>query len=246
MVDGIRLSRLRGEKVHVSPNPAGEQVKIAEVRARIYELLAQGYLQEPNSEYVEALARVVNLMKDNLIILGDFTILSSKDIGEIKQEYYNRFFVPVSGIYVPPFESAIVDRELNGKQVLYGPLNGPLTVHVMDCYKLVQFDPWNLKLFKPLREIPIADYLGFELAFMAYLSFAELEAYKSNLPLKGLQWRRLQKSFLELHPKRWIGDYAFLANQAAKGFFGEIAKITSAWVEADYHYLQAEQEGLAN
>ncbi|QGP94019.1 Nitrate reductase delta subunit [Neomoorella glycerini] len=211
-----------------------EVAATTEIRARTYELLARGYLQEPTAIYIEELAKMVKLLQDDLYIPEGLTVTVNIDMGEIKQEFYDRFFVNVSAKYVPPFESAIVERELNGNRIRFGPLNGPLTLHVRDCYQVSRFDPWKLDIFKPLQEIPIADYLGFELAFMAYLSFAELEAYKTNRLQQGLQWRQWQQRFLEQHLGRWINDYALLACQTAGGFFGEIAKISSAWVDADY------------
>ena len=204
-----------------------------EIRAKVYELLARSCLQEPDAKYVQAMTGLVELLREEGLIFEDTVLPPKVNHGELCQEFYDRFFVTVSGRYVPPFESAIRGRETLGQKVCYGAVNGLETLHVLSCYQGVGFNPWELETFKPLKEIPLADYLGFELAFMAYLSYAELAAYRANGPARVLQWRSLQQRFLEEHLSTWVLDYALLTQGATGDFFGVVAKLMAAWVTAE-------------
>ena len=88
------------------------------------------------------------------------------------------FFVPTSGRYVPPYESAFLgyDRAKPGR---FGKLNGAPAGHVRSCWERTGFDPGKLTIFEPLRASFLPDHVGLEMAFMAFLCRAEKSAGKN-------------------------------------------------------------------
>ena len=69
------------------------------------------------------------------------------------------FFVPASGRYQPPFESAFREKRLAGKAA----------VLALACYEQAGFDPLALELDPLWRARPAPDNLGLELAFVSAL-----------------------------------------------------------------------------
>ncbi|MEW6661118.1 MAG: TorD/DmsD family molecular chaperone [Bacillota bacterium] len=221
------------------------EVEKAKTRAKVYELLARGFLREPDMTFLHSFSRLVKAFEEEGFTVGEGPWCSPQDWEGLRQEYFDRFFVPWSDLFVPPFESAVTGREISNGRLRYGILNGVETHHVMDCYRAVNFDPWKLDTYKPLKEMPFADYLGFELAFMAFLGYAEGEAHRKLGLTQGLQWRRLQQDFLTQHLGLWIHDYALLARETGKGFFSSLAGIASVWVGDDCRQIQqGEKERL--
>ncbi|MEW6622304.1 MAG: molecular chaperone TorD family protein [Bacillota bacterium] len=215
-----------------------EACQTVRARAGIYETLARGFLKEPDSSFATRLGELLEILRPLLdldLILEDCYIYDQE---LLTQEYYDRIFVPSSGKYVPPFESAIVGRMAAGDILSYGPLNGSETRHVLACYRSVGFNHEELEIFKPVRYLRLADYLGFELAFAAYLCYAQAGEDRSEAA--HYKWQELQKIFIEQHLGRWCKDYASLVEIAAPGFYVVLSKLAAAWVVYD---LNSELQG---
>ncbi len=205
-----------------------EANQTAKIRAEIYEKLAQGFLKEPDTNYLNQVNRLFESL--NSLLNPDFIYEHEKlDPTVLIQEYYDRIFVPCSGKYVPPFESAVSGRELKGDKLYYGSLNSMETLHVLECYRSVGFNPWELDVFEPVRAINLADYIGFELAFMSFLCYAQADV-SENDPLTN-RWQSLQKSFVEEHIGRWAFDYAVLVRKLAPGFYPVLVKLIAQWID---------------
>lgn len=210
-------------------------------RIKIYKLLAYGYLNKPSQEFLQSLDHTKPFFQE--MINTKIPNYKEDDLENIAQEYYDRFFVPKSGIYVPPFESAIVNRTYDGLQVKYGRLDSNETIHVKTCYEMVNFKPDKLKMFEPLRYISFPDHIAYELAFIAYLCeshyYALCKGEKENI----FRWNNLQKQFLQEHLLKWIRDYSSLTKSIKEGFYSYLTEISASWVEFDLYFLDEIERG---
>jgi len=89
-----------------------------------------------------------------------------------------------------------------------------------------------------LRESP--DHLLVEIEFMHYLCYLEAGAVAATADL-----RRGQRDFLRAHLASWIGQFAeALAREAADGPYAVSARLLTAFVAADLHQLEHEDDDL--
>lgn len=222
----------------ISGDISQEAKQTAKTRAKIYEMLARGFLKEPDLHYSKQ-ARSLSQSMGCLLNEALNYEYGTFDEATLVQEYYDRFFVPSSGKYVPPFESAVIGREVKGDKLYYGSLNNIETLHVLECYRSVGFNPWELDVFKPVKVINLADYIGFELAFMSYLCYAQADVSENDA--LAIKWQDLQKSFIEEHLINWCFDYADLVGKIAPGFYAVLVNFIAGWIEYD---LKTELHGV--
>ncbi|HYF79700.1 MAG TPA: molecular chaperone TorD family protein [Symbiobacteriaceae bacterium] len=214
-----------------------ERVDLTQTRLQVYELLASCVLSEPTGD---SLAAAGTLFSHLLPALQ----LPVPDLAAVQQEYYDRLFVPMSGRYVPPFESAIRGRTVRkGGRPGYGPLMGPAACEVGAAYAAVGFDPAVLTMYEPIRGLRMPDFLGFELAFMAFLVKEQAAAEASGATEQAQRWHSLQRQFLEEHLTGWTADLATLAGEAGPGFYAELYQAIHAWATSDLGEMIAPFEG---
>lgn len=215
------------------------KTNIAERRYKAYDLISYALINEPTKELIRALKDLGRLFDG----VGEESIelLKEDNLDEYKQEFYDRFFINTSPLYIPPFESAIKNKSVgkDGK-VKYGKLDSKETFHVKSCYMMVDFDPNQLNMFEPLRNNYFQDNIGYEFSFMAFLTNRELVSMKNADEEIGDKWRNLQKDFLKDHLLTWIKDYAKLTSENGKGLYSFVADIASLWIELDYEFLLEE------
>jgi TorA maturation chaperone TorD len=127
--------------------------------AQLFGLAAAIYLREPAVEQARNCAAVGQALAKHLpdeSFVHFLTRMAAEDMAEVKQEFFDLFFVPVSGSYCPPF----------------GEIAGPdySTEHggVAQVFQKTGFSPSLLPgLPSYLRRLNRPDYIGFELAFMS-------------------------------------------------------------------------------
>lgn len=174
-------------------------------RAIGYELLAGIFLKEPSLEQFEILKKWASSLEDESWLEELLREIEEKDPGldELVQTYYDLFFVPVSGRFVPPFEAAIRGAQRQeGKKTKFGGFRGNSTLQVMQIYKQIGFEPEKMNIFQPLKEMNIPDHIGFELSALAYLCQVEAKWLKENKNIEPL--RHYQRILLEDHLNRWL------------------------------------------
>ncbi|AHF07731.1 TorD/DmsD family molecular chaperone [Desulfitobacterium metallireducens] len=196
-------------------------------RARGYEVLAEIFLKEPSTEGMEGLkAWTDSGSTEKLLELKAILEKIQNEDSELMnltQEYYDLFFVPVSGRFIPPFESTIrgAKRE-KGKRIKYGAHWGMQAHQLAALYEKVGFDPGTLEIFEPLKETKIPDHLGLELLFIAYLCRLEDKAAKSGQEITGL--RQLQNRMLNDHLLGWLPQFTGeLVKLETSGFYSYFA-----------------------
>ncbi|HVJ48183.1 molecular chaperone TorD family protein [Desulfitobacterium sp.] len=179
-------------------------------RARGYELLAGIFLKEPSPQVIQVLKAWTEsgTTGELLELAGILNRIQTHDpeLLCLTQEYYDLFFVPVSGRFLPPFESAIRGAERSkGKKIKYGSHWGSPAHQLSDLYERVGFNPGALNIFEPLKETKIPDHLGLELSFMAYLCRMENKATNAGQEISGI--RQLQQRVLENHLLEWLPQF---------------------------------------
>jgi len=227
----------------------------AQSRSHIYTFLAGIFLQEPNvsqfPHYFEALQDLLKEVETEPAPWG-MVIPEDKDafIERLRQEYYDCFFVPMSGQYVPPYESALLNYRA-GEKKPFGSLNSMEASHVAACYAAVDFHPQELRVFAPLQEIQMPDHVGFELAFMAMLCVREQmawnkETFNKENRVEALKWQTLQLQFLQEHLSQWMENFARALQDLAPGYYAQAARAAELWVASDLREIEmdAKQGGM--
>lgn len=174
-------------------------------RARAYEFLAGIFLQEPSRQIFEFLKDWSAGLEEKTECESLLKRIEDNDptLDTLKQEYYDLFFVPVSGRFVPPFEAAIQGAiRSEGKKTKFGGFWGNETLQISEIYNQIGFQPQALDIFEPLKEINVPDHIGFELAALAYLCQAEEDLTKNNQSIETV--RHFQRTLLEKHLNRWL------------------------------------------
>lgn len=213
---------------------------ITSKRLEIYEFLSYSYLNTPTKELIDLIREKSSDLEE--LAGGGIGFMEGKDLEDFTQEYYDRFFVPTSKLYIPPYESAIRNKkEVDGK-MKYGKLDSQETFHVKACYEIVDFKTNDLNGFKPLKENSFPDHLAFELSFMTYLISLEKSALENGKDENAKKWRKLQKDFLTEHPSQWFNEYANLSNEKGEGLYSYLNNISANWIKADLEYLMEEDE----
>lgn len=215
-----------------------DNINIIERRYRIYDLLSYAFMNEPDEKLLSCIEELNELFKD--VIGEDINFIKIMKLEDLIQEYYDRFFVNSSSLYVPPFESAIRNMKINNGKVKYGELDSKDTFHVKTCYEMVNFKPNKLNMFLPLKNNYFPDHIGFEIGFMTFMVNKEFNCLKNDKNDLAKDWRNLQKQFLKDHLLTWIGDYSELLSEKSKGLYSYLAKLSSIWIDLDFEYISEE------
>lgn len=211
-----------------------------EKRLEIYEFFSYAFLNLPSEELINLIKEKSEYFKELSNESIDF--IDKLNLEEITQEYYDRFFVPTSDLFVPPYESSIKNKKSGKGKSFYGPVDGKESFHVKACYELVDFKVNELNSFQPLKDNHYPDHIAFELAFMTYLINFELKALKNNAKDRASKWRKLQRDFLKDHISTWVGNYAELAKEKGQGLYSYISSLVANWIKIDLEYLMEEIE----
>ena len=214
----------------------------AQSRGNIYTFLAGIFLQEPSvsqfPQYIEALQDLLKEVETYPVTFGAVIPEDNHEFAErLRQEYYDCFFVPMSGQYVPPYESALLNYR-TGERKPFGTLNSMEASHVAACYVAVDFHPQALNVFTPLKEIHLPDHVGFELAFMAMLCVAEQMAWDKENQVEALKWQTFELQFLREHLNQWIENFARALQDHAPGYYAQAARAAEIWVASDLREIE--------
>lgn len=233
------------------------QIQSLERRA-LYEIFASFYLQVPTVNTVQGIPSM--LMEASKILPSiDFEPLieeaqtRNKLVDEdheyikvLQQQYYDHFFIPSTKYYIPPYESAVLGAAIKegrkNTKWKYGSLWSNSTYHVSQCYDSVGFNPWDLNIEEGLKQSKVPDHIGFQLAFMAYLSYKETicnelmlqdEAVLEKEKANAQKWNRLGKQFLEEHLQKFVLSYYEIAKEKFNPFYLQVINIIKDYIKWD-------------
>ena len=210
-----------------------DQLTICKQRKKIYELLSYCLLNVPTKNSVETMIKGQEVLNELMDDGTETVVIKLSDLEKYEQEYYDRFFVPTSTSFIPPYESAIRNRFKSGEKKKFGKLDTKETFHVKACYQMVSFNPNNLNMFKPLQDIQYPDHLAYEMSFMTFLVTEEEKSLEKDEEEKASRWRNLQKQFLSEHLSKWIEDYAKLSEEKSKGLYSYWLNLCATWIKED-------------
>ena len=167
-----------------------------QARRDCYALIANLLLKRPEKKdfpvLAEELAALVSAFDESREELE--RLMTARDfVAKTEQEYYDVFFVPKSGHYVPPYASCLLSYS-PGKKKPFGFLDPVQSARVQASYDRFGFDPHSLDIFSPWRQAGAADHIGFCFAFMANLCDAQ---HQEKEPEAKETWRTAQVQFLK-------------------------------------------------
>lgn len=184
--------------------------------AQLFGLAAALYLREPTVEQAKNCSAVGQSLAKYLpdeSFVHFLARVAIDDIAEVKQEFFDLFFVPVSGSYCPPF------GEIAGSD--HSTDNGG----VVRIFQETGFTPAVLPgLPSYLRSLNRLDYIGFELAFLStILGAAALSP--DNIEAKGLYETGL--FFHGNYLVSWASDFGrTVAETAQNNYFRACGHLT--------------------
>lgn len=209
------------------------QLAICKQRKKIYELLSFCLLNVPTEESLQTMIKGQEILKELIEDSSAQYLIELSDLEKYEQEYYDRFFVPTSSHFIPPYESAVRNRLKSGDKTKFGKLETKETFHVKACYEMVSFNFHKLNMFKPLQDIHFPDHIAFEMSFMTFLVAEEEKSLEKNDVEKALKWQNLERQFLSEHLSKWVDDYARLSEEKNKGIYSYWLNLCAAWIKED-------------
>jgi TorA maturation chaperone TorD len=198
-----------GETTAVLASPA-ETIAESRARAAVYHLLSGVFVEEPGSDFVEALrtpATLAELAEAGLRFDTDFLNAPLDALVEALAIEYTQQFASSGGF--PPVESVR----------LTGRYKQQPNFDTMQTYKRLGF------VLRPGRFEVFADQLGIELMFVAELLERGATALERD---DAITHRRLEKEikrFWTQHLGRWVRGYSRLIERTAEhSFYREMAR----------------------
>jgi TorA maturation chaperone TorD len=175
-----------------------------EVYARYFKLAADLLLQEPNEELLEGCGAVGSEL---MTLLPDVDFprylaqVAGEPLSQIKQEYFDLFFVPMSGCYLPPF----AENWRTGLQ------QSDIQRNLKEIYLQAGFDCEALPLPSYLQLLDRPDHLGVQLAFMAGL----FESCQQQDATDRSFLSDTVLLFYRHHLEQWVPAYSVLLKERA-------------------------------
>lgn len=179
--------------------PPLNQAEMALARHHTYTLLSRLYLNGIRVDllsYLQALPPLAAHLPDS------FHADLETNLSEAAADHHNLF-----GFNVFPFESVFLDPT--------GLLGGAITERVNNTYQQTGF-----------HMTQNADHIGHELAFLAFLSGAEADAWEDNMVAIAFRMRHIQRDFLQTHLLCWLPCFNIALQRQASPFYAQLAQLT--------------------
>jgi TorA maturation chaperone TorD len=194
-------------------------------QARLLDFVASLYLRSPDVEVVEACMAAApafgELLKDETLSRLMLQVRET-DMKSLREDYYDLFIVPVSGRYLPPYESA--QRE--------GRLWGTLTHKADALYRATGFDFRELKVDPHWLALGIPDHIGFEMAFVSALLCSQVE----GPPEETGSLAETTDYFVQHHLGHWAAEYGHkVARQAKTALYQGLGLLTEQEIGSGLH-----------
>lgn len=200
-----------------------ELVAESKARANIYRLLAGVFLEEPSTDYLNALrsADVVGSLRSmGATFSSDFSDVPLEQLKETLACEYAVLFVVAGGC--PPVESVRMTGRYQQQPFF----------EVRDFYKKNGF------AISPGRFSVFEDQLGVELTFVAeMLERAAVQLAAGDMAAHTLLQKEI-KRFWALHLGKWVRGYATLLDRASEhSFYRQMAKLLGNFAEWELDLL---------
>lgn len=199
-------------------------------RSFLYGLLARGYAEEPDMDFLatcvlDHTCEEVCLIEDEhtFPLLAAFnqvvTWLQSDTVLSNVHDEYMRIFVGPETLKAPPFESVC----LSGKRILFQP-------EILDVRAL-----YRQAGFLPSGYPRVADdHISIECDYLAKLAAGALDAWLKKDQKSTIMKIEQSKVFLEQHLARWIDEFArAIEKEYGDCFYGRFTKFAALVVQRD-------------
>jgi putative dimethyl sulfoxide reductase chaperone len=197
-------------------------------RADVYRLLAGVFVEEPSSEFLDALrepAMLQQLAEAGLHFDGDFTEASIDVLVEQLAIEYTTLFANSGGF--PPVESVR----------LFGRFKQEPNFETMQTYRRLGF------VLRPGRFEVFADQIGVELMFVAELLDRSATALASGDAADAKRLEKEIKRFWVQHLGRWARGYAQLIERTAEhSFYREMARFLAGFAAEEIEAMELRVE----
>ncbi len=220
-----------------NPDSTGYEAIEAEVRSRIYSLLADGFRRPDEglfayftSGYMHAWRNITGLMEEG----GGFQLLLGRLEGALSSmghegllDEYTELFEPQGRLLSPPYETEYT------KETPHHSLTEPAQMADIAGF----YRAFGLVVSESTPER--VDHIAAELEFMYFLTYKESIAFKENNREHIRILRYAERRFLNDHLGRWTGRFRRrVAESLDGGFYSTLTDLLDRWVEAERVYLQ--------
>lgn len=193
------------------PGSALDPAELALARSRAYDLFGRLYLYgltEAGWPAVQAIPELASAAREPF------------EPDEAAADHQHLF-----GFNVFPYQSIFLDPA-----VLLG---GEVAEAVQHSYRAAGFDPGAaVSTGGENSGGENADHIGYELAFLAFLSGAEADAWQDGLPAVAGRMAGLQRRFLDQHLLCWLPPLVLAVEGQGQPFYGALARLTLALVQS--------------
>jgi TorA maturation chaperone TorD len=209
--------------------PRESEAESARRRGSIYGLLARFFRREPDARVVGGLREpgVFESLVEAGMCLDRAELIEPPvpDVVETLAADYTALFLAPS-TRIPLNES--VHRPEDGS------LLGESTLQVKECLRTL-----GLRIDERWGDLP--DHLSIELEIMQWLAEGEADHRGSAAPEVANELAVRQEAFLDGHLVRWVPDLCDrIEARAVTRFYGEVARVTRAFVLADARRARGE------
>ena len=200
----------------------GAAVRAARERGSLYGFLAAIFRREPTSDLLCQIKQpeFADALSDAGVAWDrEFLDSPEKELAEeLAVEYTGLFIGP--GKHVSPHASANMPDEGG---TLWGRSTSDAVARIREAG--LDYDP-------DYHGLP--DHISVELELMAALAGREAEAWRAGEEAAALSQREFQASFVEEHLRHWLPEFCRrIIERAELPLFGEMAKLTAAFLEAE-------------
>ena len=182
--------------------------RAAEARgfAVAFDALAAAFLNEPSEQVLGDVRRVAQALGDtSLDELAAEGCCAGEAGAALRQRYYDRVIVASSPVHVPLLENCVAGSAVDEKGVAhYNAVQGSRGDHVLRCYRALGFDFKALPGYHLLVQTLHCDYIGCELAFLAFMKNGEAQAWEAGDEQAGAHWHELALRFARDHAAAWM------------------------------------------
>lgn len=197
-----------------------------------YEVVAEALLRTPTRKVIEDIASVSELMGFD----QPFCKTDDIDLPQLKQRYYDRFFVPTSGAFVVLSECRMADAEISDGRITYGPSANQRLAHIKALYaqagfriELVQGDEIATCCIAP-------DSLAAETAFLAFLENARNEDSADSDTID-----RFELAFLKKHGEAWTKAAGEIMLEQSDDLYARLVLFTAKMERMHRRILESEK-----
>lgn len=163
------------------------------------------------------------------------------DFASAEAVFDARFVVPGGRKYVPLSENCIalvgehgtVPDPVSVPRIVWGPLEGARSAHVVACYAAAGFNPDAVREGSLEAATLRDDSLAVELAFMAYLAAGEAAAHEAGDDARVQNARDWQARFLRDHLLTWVDRAATSLVRTSDDLYARAALLAESWCKFD-------------